>query len=194
MRAGGWRAGGVVGQSGLMQQDDVPVHVVVMGVAGSGKTTVALELARLLGWPFAEADDFHPEENVVAMSAGVPLTDDDRWPWLATIRDWVTAQTRAGRSSVVTCSALRRAYRDLLREAEGRVLFVHLTVDPGVLVERMSRRVGHFMPPELLPSQLATLEPLCVDEDGLAVSADHPPADVASLVLELLSLDAARGA
>src|SRR5690606_25924853 len=104
-------------------------HLVLMGVSGSGKTTLARELEERLGWPYAEADEFHPEANIAKMSAGTPLTDDDRRPWLEAMRDWLTAQTRAGRSSVVTCSALRRAYRDLLRTAEGRVRFVHLTED-----------------------------------------------------------------
>ena len=101
-------------------------HLVVMGVAGVGKTTVAALLADRLGWAVAEADDFHPTANIVKMASGVPLDDDDRWPWLRAIRDWTTEQETAGQDSVVTCSALKRRYRDVLRQAAGRVRFVHL--------------------------------------------------------------------
>jgi len=169
------------------------VHVVIMGVAGSGKTTLALELTRRLGWPYAEADGFHPPANVAKMAAGVPLTDDDRWPWLQAIRDWLTAQARAGRSTVVTCSALRLAYRDVLRQAEGRVRFVHLTADPALLSARLAERSGHFMPATLLPSQLATLESLVAGEDGVVIVVDVPPDDVADQAVELLGLRPAAG-
>ena len=167
--------------------------MVIMGVAGSGKTTLALELTRRLGWPYAEADDFHPPANVAKMAAGVPLTDDDRWPWLRAIRDWLTAQARAGRSTVVTCSALRFAYRDVLRAAEGRVRFVHLTADPAVLGERLVQRSGHFMPATLLSSQLATLETLVAGEDGIVLTVDPPPDVVAARAVELLGLEPAEG-
>lgn len=169
------------------------MHVVIMGVAGSGKTTLALELTRRLGWPYAEADDFHPPANVAKMAAGVPLTDEDRWPWLEAIRDWLTVQARAGRSTVVTCSALRLAYRDVLREAEGRVRFVHLTADPALLSARLARRSGHFMPATLLASQLATLETLVPGEDGVVIVVDVPPDDVADRAVELLGLKSAEG-
>ncbi len=169
------------------------MHVVIMGVAGSGKTTLALELTRRLGWPYAEADGFHSPANVAKMAAGVPLTDDDRRPWLQAIRDWLTAQARAGRSTVVTCSALRLAYRDVLRQAEGRVRFVHLTADPALLRERLARRSGHFMPATLLPSQLATLESLVAGEDGVVIVVDVPPDDVADQAVELLGLEPAAG-
>ncbi|TWH32122.1 gluconate kinase (SKI family) [Isoptericola variabilis J7] len=115
-------------------------HVVVMGVAGSGKTTVATLLAARLGVEYAEADEFHSPENIAKMSAGTPLTDADRAPWLAAIRDWLTAEADAGRPGVVTCSALKRSYRDVLRSARGRVRFVHLTGTPELLAERMSSR------------------------------------------------------
>jgi len=161
-------------------------HLVLMGVAGSGKTTLAGVLTDRLGLPSAEADEFHPPANIAKMSAGTPLDDDDRWPWLESIRDWLTAQTRAGTPSVVTCSALKRTYRDVLRGAEGRVRFVHLTAAPDLLEERMSHRAGHFMPTTLLPSQLATLEPLGDDEDGVSVVVDVPPDAVADRTLALL--------
>ena len=169
------------------------MHVVIMGVAGSGKTTLAVELTRRLGWPYAEADDFHPPANVAKMAAGVPLTDEDRWPWLEAIRDWLTAQARAGRSTVVTCSALRLAYRDVLRQAEGRVRFVHLTADPALLSARLARRSGHFMPATLLASQLATLETLVAGEDGVVIVVDGPPDAVADRAVELLGLESAEG-
>ncbi len=183
-------SGGVPGESGRVV--DV-THVVVMGVAGSGKTTLALELRRRLGWPYAEADDFHPQANIDKMTAGTPLTDEDRQPWLAAIRDWLTGEARAGRSTIVTCSALRLAYRDVLRSAEGRVRFVHLTADAGLLEQRMAHRSGHFMPPALLPSQLATLEPLQDGEDGVALTVDVPPAEVADRAIAALGLRPAPG-
>jgi gluconokinase len=141
-----------------------PTHLVVMGVAGAGKTTIARALSRQLGWDMAEADDFHPEANIAKMSRGIPLEDADRWPWLTRIRAWMTDQARSGRSTVLTCSALKRSYRDLLASAGGRVVFLHLDGDPALLAERMQARAGHFMPAALLPSQLATLEPLDAGE------------------------------
>ena len=106
------------------------------------------------------------------MSAGQPLTDDDRWPWLRSIGDWMSDEIAAGRSSVVTCSALRRVYRDLLREGRPEVVFCHLTADADLVGDRMSHRTDHYMPASLLPSQLATLEPLEPDEPGAVVSVD----------------------
>ncbi|WP_425957019.1 gluconokinase [Xylanimonas sp. McL0601] len=148
--------------------------IVVMGVAGSGKTTVAALLAGRLGAAFAEGDDFHSAANVAKMSAGHPLTDDDRWPWLRGIRDWLAEQHAAGRPAVVPCSALRRAYRDLLRGA-GPVQFVHLTGSRELLAGRIQSRVGHYMKPEMLASQLATLEPLGPDEPGFTVDIAGRP-------------------
>ncbi len=165
-----------------------PVHLVIMGVSGSGKTTLAQILAERLGWPYAEADEFHPQANIDKMSAGVALTDEDRWPWLAAMRNWLSEEARAGRSTIVTCSALRVAYRDLLREAEGRVRFVHLTAAPEVIEPRLGRREGHFMPPSLLPSQFATLEPLVEGEDGVVVVVDVPPEEVADRALAALGM------
>lgn len=163
-------------------------HLVVMGVAGSGKTTVAGLLARRLGWTSAEADEFHPASNVAKMAAGTPLTDDDRWPWLRAIALWIGDQDAAGRCSIVTCSALKRSYRDVLAAAPGRVRFVHLAGDPAVIAERMGHRTGHFMPAALLPSQFATLEPLQPDEDGVTVSVAADPEAVADEVLRALGL------
>ncbi len=163
-------------------------HLVVMGVAGSGKTTVAVLLAERLGWTFAEADDFHPEANVALMAAGTPLTDEDRAPWLTSIADWLAQRDAESVSTVITCSALRRAYRDVLRTGGGRVRFVHLAGDPQVIAARMAARTDHFMPPSLLPSQLATLEPLEADEDGVVVPVGPPPAQVVEDALRALGL------
>lgn len=164
-------------------------HVVVMGVTGCGKTTVSNRMAERLGWVTAEADDFHPQANVEKMAAGHPLTDQDRWPWLRKIRDWMTEMDLAGQPTVVSCSALRRAYRDVLREAPGRVTFVHLAGDREVIHDRLLRRTGHFMPASLLDSQYATLEPLGEDEDGVTLDVDAEPAELVSQAIEGLHLD-----
>jgi gluconokinase len=165
--------------------------IVVMGVSGSGKSTVAATLVDRLGWEFAEGDDFHPPANVEKMRAGHPLDDDDRWPWLRSLAAWIGEHERAGRSVVVTCSALKRSYRGLLREGHPSVWFAHVTASPELIRDRMEHRTGHYMPASLLDSQLATLEPLGDDEPGARVSgAGSPP----SVVTELLAaLDAERG-
>ncbi|WP_040337136.1 gluconokinase [Candidatus Blastococcus massiliensis] len=155
-----------------------PTTVVVMGVSGSGKTTVAVQLAERLNWEFAEGDDFHPRANVEKMAAGHPLDDDDRWPWLRTIGRWIDQREATGRSVVVTCSALKRSYRDLLREGRSSVWFAHVTADPDVIRDRIEHRSGHYMPASLLDSQLATLEPLGPDEAGAEISGAAPPDEV----------------
>lgn len=165
-----------------------PTAVVVMGVSGCGKTTVAEDLIERLGWRFAEGDDFHPRANVEKMESGHALDDADRAPWLAAMRDWLREQVAAGQDVVITCSALKRTYRDELRGSGPRVLFLHLTGDRELLVERMSGRSGHFMPPSLLDSQLATLEPLDDDEAGLAVSIDQAPEEIVELAVRGLHL------
>jgi gluconokinase len=158
-----------------------------MGVSGSGKSTVAAALVERLGWDFAEGDDLHPPENVAKMAAGHPLDDDDRWPWLRRLAAWIGEHEQAGRSDIVTCSALRRSYRDLLRDGHPSVWFAHVTVPPDVLRERLEKRTGHYMPASLLESQLATLEPLQDDEPGITVSGAAPPDEVADDVLAALS-------
>lgn len=165
-------------------------HLVVMGVAGSGKSSVGLALAQRLSWTFADGDDFHSEANVAKMSAGEPLTDDDRVPWLDAIVSWTAAEDAAGHSTIVPCSALRRSYRDRLRAVPGRTFFVHLDGSPELLAERLDARLAHFMRAVMLASQLATLEPLGPDEPGLVVDID---ADVTSIVdTVVLALDAAE--
>ncbi|MFC5994176.1 gluconokinase [Pseudonocardia hispaniensis] len=159
---------------------------VVMGVSGVGKTTVAAELARRTGWVSLEGDDLHTEASRRRMAAGRPLTDDDRWPWLRRIADWIGEQESAGRSGVVTCSALRRSYRDLLRAGHPCVWFVHLVAGRPVLADRLRRRRGHYMPAALLTSQLDTLEELQPDEPGIAVPADRDTAVVVDQVLGAL--------
>lgn len=155
-----------------------------MGVSGTGKSTTAALLATRLGWPMIEGDDLHPAANVEAMRAGRALTDADRGPWLRAIRD---AMTATGGSTVVTCSSLRRSYRDILRTAKGRVRFVHLVVPPETLARRLAERTGHFMPATLLASQLATLEPLGPDEDGVDVPVVGTPEQTADEALRLLA-------
>jgi len=162
--------------------------IVVMGVSGSGKTTVAELLAETLGWEYAEGDDFHSDANVDKMRRGEPLTDEDRWPWLRSLAAHLEARQRAGHSLVVTCSALRRAYRDVLRDIEHPVRFAHIEPSPDVLRERMALRKGHYMPASLLQSQLDTLEPLTPDEPGVVVRADRTPDDVVRTAMEALDL------
>ncbi|MGW5743381.1 gluconokinase [Amycolatopsis sp. NPDC003861] len=140
--------------------------IVVMGVSGSGKTTIGTALAEALGVEYAEADTFHPKANIEKMTAGTPLTDEDRAPWLEAIAGWIREHQATG--GVVTSSALKRRYRDVLRTG-GDVWFAHLQVDRARLAERMKTRKGHFMPVSLLDSQLADLEPLQPDEAGVVL-------------------------
>lgn len=160
--------------------------LVVMGVSGAGKTTLARALAARLGWEYDEGDDLHPPANVAKMRAGQPLDDADRWPWLRAVAARIGAREAAACSSVVTCSALRRRYRDVLREGHPSVRFVHVTVAPALLEARLDRRTGHYMPPSLLASQLATLEPLGPDEPGVVVGGDRPLEQVVDEVLDRL--------
>ncbi|MEU3980081.1 gluconokinase [Streptomyces sp. NPDC026672] len=153
-----------------------PHVIVVMGVAGTGKTTISPLLAARLGVPYAEGDDFHPEANIAKMTAGVPLDDEDRWPWLDAIGAW--ALGRAGLGGVVSCSALKRSYRDRLRAAAPGVVFVHLSGDRALVEDRMSLRQGHFMPTALLDSQFATLQPLQADEAGVTVDVSGSPEEI----------------
>ena len=171
-----------------------PDIIVVMGVSGSGKTTLAQGIAAVMGWPFAEGDDFHSDTNVATMRRGDALTDEDRWPWLEEVGSWISARERAGQSAVVTCSALRRVYRDLLRQDRPHVRFLHVTVPDDVICDRLVTRPGHYMPPSLLPSQLATLEPLADDEPGVVVTNDGTAAQVLDRALGALGLTSTASA
>ena len=161
---------------------DRPVPLVVMGVSGSGKTTVGEELAARLGVPSADADAFHPQANVDKMSSGEALDDDDRQPWLEAIGDWLHEHADTG--CVVGCSALKRSYRDLLRDREPRTEFLHLHGSREVIAARQSARKDHFMPASLLQSQFDILEPLEDDEAGMVVDVDQ---DVAAITEEYLA-------
>ncbi len=163
-----------------------PDIVIVMGVSGSGKSTVAKGLSTVLGWEFAEGDAFHPEANVAKMRSGTPLSDEDRWPWLEAIGDWISEKESRGESAAVTCSALRRVYRDLLREGRPHVRFLHVTAGADLIRDRMEHRPGHYMPPSLLPSQLATLEPLGADEPGVTITNEGSAAQVLDRALAAL--------
>ncbi|HEV2621504.1 MAG TPA: gluconokinase [Frateuria sp.] len=163
-----------------------PEMLVVMGVSGSGKTTVARRLAQSLNYAFLDGDDLHSAANIAKMSAGVPLEDADRAPWLDAIVAWMRHELADKRSGVVACSALKRVYRDRLRQAGPAVRFVYLDVEYEELARRMRAR-RHFMPPELLGSQLATLEAPDGDEQAMRVDADGTVADVMARVLQALA-------
>ncbi|MEE1929225.1 gluconokinase [Streptomyces sp. TRM 70351] len=156
--------------------------VVVMGVSGSGKTTVGTLLAERLAVPYADADEFHPPENVAKMAAGTPLDDADREPWLDAIGAWLAGRAEHA-GGVVTCSALKRGYRDRLRAAAPGAFFVHLDGSPELIADRLSGRRGHFMPSSLLRSQFDTLEPLAGDEPGAAVSIEGSAEDTVERAL-----------
>ena len=172
----------------LRAQSDTPDVIVVMGVSGSGKSTVAKGIATTTGWDFAEGDEFHPRANVEKMASGQPLTDDDRWPWLRLIGDWISERVSRGESAVVACSALKRAYRDLLRDGRPQVRFCHVKADPELIEERMENRDGHYMPASLLASQMAALEDLEHDEAGVVISNEGSRAEVLDRALRALGL------
>lgn len=163
---------------------NAPGVVVVMGVSGTGKSTVGELLADALGVPYAEADDFHSEANIAKMSAGVPLDDDDRRPWLDAIGAW--AHDHAAGGGVVSCSALKRVYRERLRAAAPGLFFLHLTGERELIAERMKTRKGHFMKAGLLESQLATLEPLAPEENGVALDIVPEPRVIVDQALAVL--------
>lgn len=149
-----------------------PCALIVMGVSGSGKSSIASSLAARLGWTFDDGDRFHPASNVAKMRAGQPLTDEDRWPWLQAIADEIDRVCRAGGHVVIACSALKRAYRSLLVHGRDDVRIVFLNGTKALIAERLARRKGHFMPPGLLDSQFKTLEPPQADENPVTVAID----------------------
>lgn len=167
-----------------MSKETGPVVLVVMGVSGSGKTTIAEALAAELGWAFEEGDDLHPPANRAKMAAGEPLTDTDRWPWLDRVAAWIADRLASGESGVITCSALRHRYRDKL--AGDGVAFVFLHGSRALIVDRLSRRAGHFMPGSLLDSQIETLEVPAADEHTVSVELGGTPTEEADRAMRAL--------
>jgi len=163
-----------------------PAILVLMGVSGSGKSTIAPILCERLGWVCRDGDEFHPPANVKKMHSGHPLTDEDRWPWLKAIATWIDEERKAGRHGIVTCSALKRAYRDILIGPREDVRLVYLKGDEGLIGERLSHRHGHFMPPKLLRSQFETLEEPGPDEHPIVVSIRPSPAEIADNIIRSL--------
>ena len=149
-----------------------PCALIVMGVSGSGKSTIAEKMAKHLGWRYEDGDKFHPASNVAKMSAGHPLTDEDRWPWLQAIADEIARACKAGEHVVIACSALKRSYRDVLVHGRDDVRIIYLRGTQELIAGRLTGRKGHFMPPGLLASQFKTLEPPDPDEHPLTVSID----------------------
>ncbi len=149
-----------------------PVVLVVMGVSGAGKTTLGEMLAGRLGWPFKEGDELHPPANIAKMKSGQPLNDADRAPWLKAVGDWIDRWVTAGQSGVISCSALKRAYRDTLANGRPAVRFVFIDLDEATIAERLQHRKGHYWPPELLHSQFEALEPPMPDEPVIVVDGN----------------------
>jgi gluconokinase len=166
-----------------------PSVVVVMGVSGAGKSTIAAMLAARLGWTYEDADWFHPPSNIEKMHAGRALTDDDRWAWLQGIAAWIDATRAAGGRGVIACSALKRAYRDILVGDRRDVRIVYLKGDQDLVARRFSLRHGHFMPTSLLDSQFATLEEPGEEEHPIVVSTDAPPREIVELIVARLGMD-----
>jgi gluconokinase/shikimate kinase len=169
-----------------------PSVLILMGVSGCGKSTVAAILASRLGWPFEEGDALHPQANIEKMAAGRPLTDADRLPWLAKVADWVDERIGAGENGLITCSALKRSYRDLINRRGSDLMFVFLAGSKETIAARLAARHGHFMRASLLDSQFADLEEPAADEPAIRVDIGPPAADIAERIIEDFGL-AARG-
>jgi len=172
---------------------ETPCALIVMGVSGSGKSTIAVRLAERLSWTFEDGDRFHPASNVAKMSAGQPLTDEDRWPWLQAIADEIDRVCQAGGHVVIACSALKRAYRHVLAHGRRDVRIVFLRGTQFLIADRLARRKGHFMPPGLLESQFKTLEPPAADENPVTVSVDASVETIVEDIIRQLGLGAAGG-
>jgi gluconokinase len=162
--------------------------LVVMGVSGSGKSTIAERLAARLGWRYEDGDKFHPPANVAKMSAGHPLTDDDRWPWLQAIADEIDRTCEASERAVIACSALRHAYRDILVHGRDDIRIVFLNGTQDLIADRLAARKGHFMPPGLLTSQFKTLEPPQPGERPITVSIDTSVENIVDDIIRQLNL------
>lgn len=171
-----------------------PHALVVMGVSGSGKSTIAERLAMRLGWTYEDGDQFHPASNVAKMKAGHPLTDEDRWPWLRAIAAEIDRACAAAEHVVIACSALKRVYRDILVHGRGDVRIVFLNGTQQLIADRLAKRIGHFMPPDLLPSQFRTLEPPTPDENPVTVSIDATVDAIVDDIVQKLALAPARNA
>jgi gluconokinase len=169
------------------ERHKTPCAIVAMGVAGSGKTTIGEKLAERLGWTYEDGDRFHPKANVEKMSAGQPLTDEDRWPWLQAIADEIDEVCSCGGHVVISCSALKRAYRDVLVHGRGDVRIVYLDGTQDLIAHRLAARKGHFMPPTLLESQLKTLQPPGPEENPVTVSIDAPIEEIVDEILRKLA-------
>ncbi len=174
-----------------MTASEPPRALIVMGVSGSGKTTVGEKLAKRLGWPYEDADRFHPASNVAKMSAGHPLTDEDRWPWLRAIAAEIDRVLDAGGRIVIGCSALRRVYRDVLLHDRTDVRLVYLEGTQALIADRLARRKKHFMPPGLLTSQFNTLEPPTPDEHPVTASVALPVKRIVDDIIRQLKLSPA---
>jgi gluconokinase len=175
--------------------DDIsaaPCALIVMGVSGSGKSTIADKLAERLSWDFEDGDIFHPASNVAKMSAGQPLTDEDRWPWLQAIADEIDRVCKAGGHTVIACSALKRAYRDILVHGRDDVRIVYLKGAQKLIADRLALRKGHFMPPGLLASQFKTLEPPEASENPVTVSVDASVESIVDAIVRQLRLSPAE--
>lgn len=156
--------------------DTSPKHFIIMGVSGSGKTSFGKKLAQTLSWSFIEGDDFHPENNKTKMSSGIPLNDEDRVPWLKALANEISDYDQKKRSTITACSALKKLYREILRQniRSKHLFFIHLDGNQQVISDRLSHRSGHFFPQKLLQSQLETLEPLDTDEAGIVLDVTNP--------------------
>jgi gluconokinase len=172
------------------ESSKIPCAIVVMGVAGSGKTTIGEGLAEQLGWTYEDGDKFHPKSNVEKMSAGHPLTDADRWPWLQAIADEIDRVCKLRGNVVIACSALKRAYRNVLVHGRDDVRIVYLDGTYDLIASRLAARKGHFMPPTLLESQFKTLQPPGPDENPVTVSIDASIEAIVDNIVRKLALDA----
>lgn len=172
--------------------ENAPAVVIVMGVSGSGKSTVGALLASRLGWVFADADQFHPPANIEKMSNGIPLTDEDRWPWLEAMAAWIDETRHAKGHGVIACSALKRSYRDVLIGDRRDVRLVYLKGEEGLIAGRMAERHGHFMPGSLLQSQFKTLEEPGADENPIVVSIEPPPDEIVDSILSAMNVGVTR--
>ncbi|SMF03579.1 ribose-5-phosphate isomerase [Tistlia consotensis] len=189
----------VADQAGVHRLDSPRAHrgsppiLLVMGLSGAGKSTVALELRARLGWPFEEGDALHPEANIAKMHAGIPLTDADREPWLARVAAWIDARRAARQPGIITCSALKRSYRQVVVGSRPEVRLVYLRGGRDLIAEHLMGRRGHFMPPTLMQSQIETLEEPDPDEDPLTVDVGSPARDVADTIIRRLAAASPAG-